>query len=143
MAPNFFKKQRDEFGCLISDGYSYNKTFGVCLKESEINELDRQILKYAINYTTQEPGLTVVNISKSVCEKKECFIVELDIFGRKKTIDVFAEYKTFCTPEQRGPGKYCIQVWEPVCGSNNKTYSNSCIACLDSSVEYYTKGECK
>ena len=54
------------------------------------------------------------------------------------------EERNYCSNKSRGPGIYCIQVWEPVCGLPvKKTFSNGCMACLNSSVEYYTKGECK
>ncbi len=49
-----------------------------------------------------------------------------------------------CSPESRGPELYCIQVYDPVCGLPIKAnFSNSCLACLNSSVEHYVEGECQ
>ena len=36
----------------------------------------------------------------------------------------------------------CIEVYEPVCGCNNKTYSNSCYAEKEG-VTKWVNGECK
>ena len=61
--------------------------------------------------------------------------------------------QTFCTPEQR-KAEACIEIFQPACGWNNpdkiqcikfpcaNTYSNSCFACQDENVEYWTAGEC-
>ncbi len=60
--------------------------------------------------------------------------------------------KTYCTEEQRN-ADVCIEIYQPVCGWANEkiqclkwpcasTYSNSCFACIDKNVEYYTDGEC-
>lgn len=49
--------------------------------------------------------------------------------------------KTLCLEKQR-EAEACIEVYEPVCGSNNKTYTNGCFACLDEKVISYTEGEC-
>lgn len=40
------------------------------------------------------------------------------------------------------PDCYCILVYDPVCGCNNKTYGNACVAAC-SGITDYKKGECK
>ena len=61
--------------------------------------------------------------------------------------------KNFCTPESKN-AEACIEIYQPVCGWNDpekiqcikfpcaNTYSNSCFACMDEDVLYYTEGEC-
>ena len=53
--------------------------------------------------------------------------------------------KNYCYPESREAGA-CITLYDPVCGWKNNekigTYSNSCFACMDRNVEYWTNGEC-
>jgi hypothetical protein len=60
--------------------------------------------------------------------------------------------KNYCTQEQRNADA-CIEIYQPVCGWNNEniqcirypcaqTYSNSCFACIDENVAYWTEGEC-
>jgi hypothetical protein len=60
----------------------------------------------------------------------------------------------YCEQEQRNI-KACIEIYQPVCGWDNPekincftfpcatTYSNSCFACQNPNVEYYTQGECQ
>ena len=37
---------------------------------------------------------------------------------------------------------FCVEIYDPVCGCNNKTYSNECYANANG-ITYYTRGECK
>ena len=57
-----------------------------------------------------------------------------------------------CTNESR-KAEICFELYEPVCGWSNEnikcitypcaqTYSNSCFACQNENVAYYTFGEC-
>src|SRR6056297_683365 len=53
---------------------------------------------------------------------------------------------TYCKPGQRD-SDVCIQVYNPVCGftqeGEKETFSNSCVACLNSKVDFYIQGECE
>lgn len=49
---------------------------------------------------------------------------------------------TECKFEDRNADA-CIEIYSPVCGMPiNQTFSNSCFACINESVEYYSEGEC-
>lgn len=43
-------------------------------------------------------------------------------------------------PKQVDNECYCLSVYEPVCGCNGKTYSNSCLASCE--IRFWTEGEC-
>ena len=48
-----------------------------------------------------------------------------------------------CKPEDRNVDA-CIEIYQPVCGKPiNQTFSNSCFACMDENIVYYTGGECE
>jgi hypothetical protein len=67
--------------------------------------------------------------------------------------EVIATASVYCEEEQRNVDA-CIEIYQPVCGWNDpekvvcirypcaSTYSNSCFACQDENILYYTEGEC-
>lgn len=77
-------------------------------------------------------------------------IVNLYPFSQKESMK---EKKNFCTPESRQENA-CIEIYKPVCGWFNpekiqcikypcaNTYSNSCFACHNEEVSYWTEGQC-
>ena len=44
-------------------------------------------------------------------------------------------------PQQKKPDQACIEIYQPVCGCDQKTYSNSCYARINGLTKW-TEGEC-
>ncbi len=47
----------------------------------------------------------------------------------------------YCTEEEKN-ADVCYNLYAPVCGNNQVTYANDCVACIDENVVYYVNGSC-
>ena len=78
--------QRDENGCLISAGYSWNRSIGACIREWELNEGQRKASKIAVDYVGREEGLTVIKVEVLRCPG--CFIVYFDKYQERFEVNL-------------------------------------------------------
>ena len=184
--------ERDEYGCLITAGYSFNTGVRACIREWELDKLQKKAASLVVEKIGVSDGLTIVKVNTQKCVG--CFSINVEraeetlrviLFGWKvkyvlEPIDVekcesnggravslverdgcksneepfgdLEEFispnvccipmrtKNFCSLESRD-AEACAEIYQPVCG-DGVSYSNSCFACMNSSVEYWVNGEC-
>jgi hypothetical protein len=143
--------ERDEHGCLVAAGYSWNEEIQACTRDWELDENQQRAAEIAVDYVGSEEGLTVTEIVTARCPG--CFIIYLEDENRDLTSvnieDWIAVSKTLvrhtCTEEEK-QAEICTMEYLPVCGykidGSSKTYGNGCQACSDG-VEYWEFGECE
>ena len=75
------------------------------------------------------------------CEENAKDITSVDVVDEDTEEDTANKdiEQTYC--DEPRP-ENCIQVYEPVCGSDGVTYSNGCVACSSKRVDWHTQGEC-
>jgi hypothetical protein len=70
-----------------------------------------------------------LSMDKAICKNYKCEMVNSE---SEENIGSIA-----CTPEEKS-ADFCTMQYEPVCGSDSRTYGNSCVACQSETVESYT-----
>lgn len=92
----------------------------------------------ATNFVNHLDDLCVYDclaMDKVVCENYKC--------GMKSSEeDEWSKDLIYCSPEQKS-AEICTMQYEPVCGSDSRTYGNSCVACQSETVDSYTEWECE
>lgn len=67
---------RDEAGCLVAAGYSFNEEVGACVREFELSQETRRAAQIAVAEVGSAYALTVVGVSAQSCEG--CYTVALE-----------------------------------------------------------------
>jgi hypothetical protein len=82
-----------------------------------------------VNHLDERCVYGCVAMNKAVCNNYKCEMINSESEEKNEPIA--------CTPEQKN-ADVCTMQYEPVCGSDSRTYGNSCVACQSETVESYT-----
>jgi hypothetical protein len=144
--------QRDEHGCLGPAGYSWNETIGACLRAWELDGVQAEAARIAVEHVGRGYATTVTDVSVMQCAS--CYDVTLeqgDLVPRRSVIGIENWTVTEsrmnyhqCTDAEKA-AEICTLEYMPVCGympdGTSQTYGNTCGACA-ADVDYWESGEC-
>ncbi|MCB9362618.1 hypothetical protein H6504_04230 [Candidatus Woesearchaeota archaeon] len=131
---------KDEHGCLVPAGFSWNSSLGACVREWELDAEARQAVELVVS--TSDEQLTIVSAVEKDCDG--CYDVVVEAPDGQKTIQLI-DWKVdsvhVCTEIEK-TSVMCTKDYRPVCGDDKKTYSNGCMACSSGEVDYWKEGVC-
>jgi len=146
-APNVIDKKISNFEECAEAGYAVMESYPRQCRDSEGNLFVEDISDSNRNYHSRDI---------EECSRTQILCIDGMNFFSDETgcgCEIVNDGKNFCTPESRN-AEACITLYDPVCGWNDpekiqcikfpcaNTYSNSCFACSDENVLYYTKEVC-
>lgn len=94
--------ERDEHGCLVGAGYSWDEDLGACVRTWEIDQAQREGAKIAVDALGRQDGLTITHVEVLKCPG--CYEVCFDIYGRPKTVSIDGGQVVDVTDEAWQPG---------------------------------------
>lgn len=121
--------ETDEHDCLISAGYQWCPSTQKCQRMWE---------EYCPEYKDQ---FKIESFEDCVAAGNPV----MESYPRKCMAngETFTEVITHRCTEEDKKAEMCTMEYNPVCGDNNKTYSNSCVACSSGEIDSWNLGECK
>lgn len=95
-------------------------------------DISLNIVSTFVNNLEERCVYSCLALDKAVCNNYKCEMIN----SENESINSIT-----CSPEEK-TAEVCTMQYEPVCGSDSKTYWNSCTACQSETVESYTIWEC-
>jgi hypothetical protein len=88
-----------------------------------------QMISNFVNNLDERCVYGCVAMNKVRCENYKCVMINSEDEELNESVN--------CTSEQKS-AEICTMEYAPVCGSDSRSYGNSCVACQSETVESYT-----